>query len=153
MYDGFTSWVYEHEKEICVEDQPHKLRSLLMQILKQTKEQCEVLISKWRLLEVVEAEIEREGDRSKLREIKQILNGHYDDQSAVQVEWFFMCPQLREELQKAGYWRDAAVMQVCLFGCRSTNSHIGPCPPKATSAHARQQPHRPMPPGPGHRQA
>jgi hypothetical protein len=145
MYDGFTSWVYEHEKEICVEDQPHKLRSLLMQILKQTKEQCEVLISKWRLLEVVEAEIEREGDRSKLREIKQILNGHYDDQSAVQVEWFFMCPQLREELQKAGYWRDAAVMQVCLFGCRSTNSHIGPCPPKATSAHARQQPHRPMP--------
>ena len=56
--------------------------------------------------------IEREGENSKLGEIKLILDGHYDDQSAVQVEWFFMCPELREELQKAGYWRDAAVMQV-----------------------------------------
>ena len=115
MYDGFASWVYEHEKEICVEDEPHKIRSILMQILKQPKEQCEVLISKWRLLEVVEAEIDREGENSKLGEIKLILDGHYDDQSAVQVEWFFMCPELREELQKAGYWRDAAAMQVRLL--------------------------------------
>ena len=65
----------------------------------------------------VGTEMEREGDRSKLCEIKLILNGHYDYQSAVQVEWFFMCQELREELQKAGYWRDAAAMQVCLFGC------------------------------------
>ena len=86
-----------------------------MQILKQPKEQCEVLISKWRLLEVVEAEIDREGENSKLGEIKLILDGHYDDQSAVQVEWFFMCLELREELQKAGYWRDAAAMQVRLL--------------------------------------
>ena len=137
LYDGFTTWAYEHEKEVCVEDQPHKLRNVLTQILSQPKEGFHdaVLISKWRcivgipcqhspsvgiprpsafpvrqhspsvgisrwhslsaflvgtphrhlittarilgrLLEVVEAEIQREGEQSDLREIKQILDGH-----------------------------------------------------------------------------
>lgn len=118
LCNGFASWVYEHEGAVCVEDVPHKIRSVIMQICKQAKGDYDVLISKWRLLEVVEAEIARTGEDSQLREVKQILDGHYDDQHAKSAEWFFFCPALRAELRAAGYWRDAAALQVTYVACR-----------------------------------
>ena len=52
LYDGFTTWAYEHETEVCVEDQPHKLQNVLTQILSQPKDGFHdaMLISKWRCI-------------------------------------------------------------------------------------------------------